>query len=58
MTSAVEADLGQLRTLLALFKSMDGTIDSSEAVIERVRFPRSVSGQAAERPLSEAAARC
>jgi len=34
MTSAVEADLGQLRTLLGLFKSMDGTIDSSEAVIE------------------------
>jgi predicted unusual protein kinase regulating ubiquinone biosynthesis (AarF/ABC1/UbiB family) len=34
MASAVEADLGQLKTLLALFKSMDGTIDSSEAVIE------------------------
>jgi predicted unusual protein kinase regulating ubiquinone biosynthesis (AarF/ABC1/UbiB family) len=34
MTSAVEADLGQLRTLLGLFKSMDGTIDSSEAVVE------------------------
>jgi len=34
MASAVEADLGQLRTLLNLFKSMDGTIDSSEAVIE------------------------
>jgi len=34
MASAVEADLGQLRTLLGLFKSMDGSIDSSEAVIE------------------------
>jgi predicted unusual protein kinase regulating ubiquinone biosynthesis (AarF/ABC1/UbiB family) len=34
MASAVEADLGQLKTLLSLFKSMDGTIDSSEAVIE------------------------
>ncbi|MBS0383880.1 MAG: AarF/ABC1/UbiB kinase family protein [Proteobacteria bacterium] len=34
MASAVEADLGQLRTLLNLFKSMDGTIDSSEAIIE------------------------
>jgi predicted unusual protein kinase regulating ubiquinone biosynthesis (AarF/ABC1/UbiB family) len=34
MASAVEADLGQLRTLLNLFKSMDGTIDSSEAVVE------------------------
>jgi len=34
MASAVEADLGQLRTLLGLFKSMDGTIDSSEAVLE------------------------
>jgi predicted unusual protein kinase regulating ubiquinone biosynthesis (AarF/ABC1/UbiB family) len=34
MASAVEADLGQLRTLLNLFRSMDGTIDSSEAVIE------------------------
>src|SRR5215470_9184075 len=34
MASAVEADLGQLRALLTLFKSMDGTIDSSEAVIE------------------------
>ena len=30
MASAVEADLGQLRTLLALFKTMDGTIDSSD----------------------------
>jgi predicted unusual protein kinase regulating ubiquinone biosynthesis (AarF/ABC1/UbiB family) len=34
MASAVEADLGQLRTLLGLFKSMDGTIDSTEAVEE------------------------
>lgn len=34
MASAVEADLGQLKTLLGLFKSMDGSIDSSEAVIE------------------------
>jgi predicted unusual protein kinase regulating ubiquinone biosynthesis (AarF/ABC1/UbiB family) len=34
MASAVEADLGQLRTLLGLFKNMDGTIESSEAVIE------------------------
>ncbi|MEZ5995233.1 MAG: AarF/ABC1/UbiB kinase family protein [Hyphomonadaceae bacterium] len=34
MASAVEADLGQLRTLLGLFKSMDGSIDSSEAILE------------------------
>jgi len=34
MASAVEADLGQLKTLLGLFKSMDGSIDSSEAVLE------------------------
>jgi len=34
MASAVEADLGQLRTLLGLFKSMDGSIDSSEAIVE------------------------
>ncbi|MGE0828426.1 MAG: ABC1 kinase family protein [Hyphomonadaceae bacterium] len=34
MTSAVEADLGQLRTLLGLFKSMDNTIDSTEAIEE------------------------
>ncbi len=34
MASAVEADLGQLRTLLGLFKAMDGTIDSSEAIQE------------------------
>ena len=34
MASAVEADLGQLRTLLNLFKTMDGTINSSEAIVE------------------------
>ncbi|MBL8530532.1 MAG: AarF/ABC1/UbiB kinase family protein [Hyphomonadaceae bacterium] len=34
MASAVEADLGQLKTLLGLFKSMDGSIDSSEAIEE------------------------
>lgn len=34
MASAVEADLGQLRTLLGLFKTMDGTIDSTEAIEE------------------------
>src|SRR5262249_33745635 len=34
MASAVEADLAQLRTLLSLFKAMDGTIDSSEAIQE------------------------
>jgi len=34
MASAVEADLGQLKTLLGLFKNMDGSIDSSEAVLE------------------------
>jgi len=34
MASAVEADLGQLRTLLGIFKSMDKTIDSTEAVEE------------------------
>ena len=34
MASAVEADLGQLKTLLGLFKSMDGSIDSSEAILE------------------------
>jgi predicted unusual protein kinase regulating ubiquinone biosynthesis (AarF/ABC1/UbiB family) len=34
MASAVEADLGQLRALLGLFKTMDNTIDSSEAVEE------------------------
>lgn len=34
MSSAVEADLAQLKTLLGLVKSMDGALDSSEAVIE------------------------
>lgn len=34
MASAVEADLGQLKTLLGLFRAMDGTIDSSEAILE------------------------
>ncbi|MEQ1708715.1 MAG: AarF/ABC1/UbiB kinase family protein [Terricaulis sp.] len=34
MASAVEADLGQLKTLLGLFRAMDGTIDSSEAIVE------------------------
>lgn len=34
MASAVEADLSQLKTLLGLFKSMDGSIDSSEAILE------------------------
>jgi predicted unusual protein kinase regulating ubiquinone biosynthesis (AarF/ABC1/UbiB family) len=34
MASAVEADLSQLRTLLNLFKSMDRTIDSTEAIEE------------------------
>lgn len=34
MASAVEADLGQLKTLLGLFKTMDGSIDSSEAIEE------------------------
>jgi len=34
MASAVEADVGQLRTLLSLFKTMDGAIDSSEAIEE------------------------
>jgi len=34
MASAVEADLGQLRTLLGLFKNMDGSLDSSEAIVE------------------------
>jgi len=34
MASAVEADLGQLKTLLGLFKSMDKTIDSTEAIEE------------------------
>ena len=34
MASAVEADLGQLRLLLGLVKSMDGALDSSEAILE------------------------
>ncbi|HCK85311.1 MAG TPA: ABC transporter ATP-binding protein [Hyphomonadaceae bacterium] len=34
MMSAVEADLGQLKALLTLFKAMDGSIDSSEAIVE------------------------
>lgn len=34
MASAVEADLGQLRTLLGLVKTMDGALDSSEAIVE------------------------
>ena len=34
MASAVEADLGQLKTLLGIFRNMDGTIDSSEAIEE------------------------
>ncbi|MGE3143685.1 MAG: ABC1 kinase family protein [Hyphomonadaceae bacterium] len=34
MASAVEADLGQLRTLLSVVKSLDGALDSSEAIIE------------------------
>ena len=34
MASAVEADLGQLKNLLGVFKAMDGTIDSSEAIEE------------------------
>ncbi|MET0182856.1 MAG: AarF/UbiB family protein [Caulobacterales bacterium] len=34
MASAVEADLAQLKTLLGLVKTMDGALDSSEAIIE------------------------
>jgi predicted unusual protein kinase regulating ubiquinone biosynthesis (AarF/ABC1/UbiB family) len=34
MSSAVESDVGQLRTLLNLFKTMDGSIDSTEAIEE------------------------
>lgn len=34
MASAVESDVGQLKTLLGLFKRMDGSIDSSEMVEE------------------------
>jgi predicted unusual protein kinase regulating ubiquinone biosynthesis (AarF/ABC1/UbiB family) len=34
MSSAVEADIGQLRTLLSFVKNVDGSLDSSEAVLE------------------------
>ncbi|MDX2236011.1 MAG: AarF/ABC1/UbiB kinase family protein [Hyphomonadaceae bacterium] len=34
MASAVEADLAQLRTLLAMFRNVDRSIDSSEAIEE------------------------
>lgn len=34
MASAVESDVSQLRTLLGLFRSMDGSIDSTEAIEE------------------------
>ena len=34
MSSAVESDLGQLKTLLSLFKAMDGSINSTEAIQE------------------------
>lgn len=34
MASAVESDIGQLRTLLGLFKRMDGSIDADEMVEE------------------------
>ncbi|MEO1643170.1 MAG: AarF/UbiB family protein [Pseudomonadota bacterium] len=34
MSSAVESDVGQLKTLLGLFKRLDGSIDPSEAVDE------------------------
>jgi predicted unusual protein kinase regulating ubiquinone biosynthesis (AarF/ABC1/UbiB family) len=34
MQSAVESDLGQLRTLFALFKRMDGSIDPTEMIVE------------------------
>ncbi|KQV62732.1 MULTISPECIES: AarF/ABC1/UbiB kinase family protein [unclassified Caulobacter] len=34
MQSAVESDLGQLRTLIGLMKRMDGSIDPSEAIVE------------------------
>jgi predicted unusual protein kinase regulating ubiquinone biosynthesis (AarF/ABC1/UbiB family) len=34
MASAVESDVGQLKTLLSLFKAMDGSIDSTEAIQE------------------------
>ena len=34
MTSAVESDVSQLKTLLGLFKRLDGSIDPSEMVVE------------------------
>lgn len=34
MASAVESDVSQLRALLGLFKTMDGSIDSTEAIEE------------------------
>ena len=34
MQSAVESDLGQLRTLIGLFKRMDQSIDPSQAIEE------------------------
>jgi predicted unusual protein kinase regulating ubiquinone biosynthesis (AarF/ABC1/UbiB family) len=34
MQSAVESDLGQLRTVIALFKRMDQSIDPSQAIVE------------------------
>ena len=34
MASAVESDIGQLRTMLGLFKRMDGSIDPSAMVVE------------------------
>ncbi|MFN7054353.1 ABC1 kinase family protein [Hyphomonas sp.] len=34
MSSAVESDIGQLRTLLGLFKRLDGSIDADEMVEE------------------------
>ncbi|MEM0985008.1 MAG: AarF/ABC1/UbiB kinase family protein [Pseudomonadota bacterium] len=34
MSSAVESDVGQLRTILGLFKRLDGSIDPSDALIE------------------------
>ena len=35
MASAVESDVGQLRTLLGLFKRMDGSIDA-DAMVEEI----------------------
>lgn len=34
MASAVEADIGQLRTLIGLFKRVEGSLDPSEAALE------------------------